>query len=136
MTKKTITIVAAAVATIGLGYAAGASTNNSAQEAAHYAATHPVVAPTPMPTATVTKTAPAKPAPTVSTTTTVSVATVPQACLDALDNADQGFTYASQIITAAGEFDVATMNAVTEKVTALAPKYNANKAACRAAGGQ
>lgn len=85
------------------------------------------------PRPTVTVTAPAKPAPTV--TTTVNVPTVPQACLDALTSAEQGFDLAAQGFTAASNFDVATMNAVTEKLGKLAPTWNANKAACRAAGG-
>lgn len=85
------------------------------------------------PRPTVTMTAPAKPAPTA--TATVNVPTVPQACLDALDNADLGFTYAGQIMNAASQLDAATMNAITDKLTALAPTYNANKQACRAAGG-
>lgn len=84
------------------------------------------------PRPTVTVTAPAKPAPTV--TTTVNVPTVPQACLDALTSAEQGFDLAAQGFTAASNFDVATMNAVTEKLGKLAPTWNANKAACRAAG--
>lgn len=121
MKKQTITVVVAFVIGVA-GTAAVMSTEGKANEAVANA--------TPRPTITVT--APAKPAPTV--TTTVNVPTVPQACLDALDSADQGFTLAAQGFTAASEFDVATMNAVTEKLGELAPTWNANKAACRAAG--
>lgn len=88
------------------------------------------------PRPTVTVTAPAKPAPTVTTTTTQNVPVVPQSCLDALDNADLGFTYAGKIMTAASQLDADTMNAYTEKLNELAPTYNQNKAACRAAGGE
>jgi hypothetical protein len=123
MKTHTILAVGAVVAVAG-GLTAAVLSGNSAQDAATYAATHPVV----------TVAAPAKPAPTV--TTTQQVPTVPQACLDALDNADLGFTYAGQIMDAASQLDSDTMNAVTEQLNALAPTYNVNKAACRAAGGQ
>lgn len=101
--------------------------STAAQDAAH-------------PTATVT-------APAV--TTTVKVPTVPQACLDALDDADTGFTYAGTALGAASdgftaaslgntsglELATKTMDETTPKLTALAPQYNAAKAECRAAAG-
>lgn len=131
MKKRTLAaLIAAPVVVAGVWTAASASDNN-ATDAATYAATHPVVVSTPAPTVTVTE--PAKPAATV--TTTVAVLTVPQACLDALDNADLGFTYAGQIMDAASNLDSDTMDTYTAKLTALAPTYNANKAACRAVGG-
>jgi hypothetical protein len=125
MKKKIIAAIVAPVA-IAVGWTACAADDNSATEAAKYATTHPVV----------TVAVPAKPAPTVTVTRTASVAQVPQSCLDALDNADTGFTYAGQIMNAAAQLDSVTMNAYTEKLNALAPTYNANKAACRQAGGQ
>lgn len=120
-------IATVVVAAAAVGFTALALNDNKAAE---------TVANSPRPTVTVTRTAPAKPAPTVTTTTTANVPTVPQACLDALDNADLGFTYAGQIMNAASQLDADTMNAITEKLNALAPTYNTNKAACRAAGGQ
>lgn len=107
----TIAATAAFAALTGCG-------DSSAQKAAEYAATHPVITPAPAPTVT----------------TTVNVPSVPQSCLDALDNADQGFTIAGQIMTAASQLDAATMNQLTDKLTELAPTYNANKTACREAG--
>ena len=111
--KKTI-IAIGVVAGLGLGFTVIAANDNKATEAVANA--------TPRPTVTVTRTA--------------SVAQVPQSCLDALDNADTGFTYAGQIMNAAAQLDSVTMNAITEKLNQLAPTYNANKAACRQAGGQ
>ena len=124
--KKTI-IAIGVVAGLGLGFTVIAANDNKATEAVANA--------TPRPTVTVTSVAPAKPAPTVTVTRTASVAQVPQSCLDALDNADTGFTYAGQIMNAAAQLDSVTMNAYTEKLNQLAPTYNANKAACRTAGG-
>jgi hypothetical protein len=121
MKKRTIAAAIAGSTVAAVAWIAFAADDNKATDA---------VANSPRPTVTVT--APAKPAPTV--TTTQKVATVPQSCLDALDNADLGFTYAGQIMNAAAELDADTMNAITEKLTALAPTYNTNKAACRAAG--
>lgn len=117
--KKTITTITAACALLTLA-ACGTGKANEA------------VANAPRPTVTIT--APAKPAPTVTTTTEVQ--TVPQSCLDALDNADEGYGYAADAMTAAGNFDVPGINAAAAKLRDLAPTYNANKAACRAAGGQ
>jgi ABC-type transport system substrate-binding protein len=118
-------IATVVVAAAAVGFTAFALNDNKAAE---------TVANSPRPTVTVT--APAKPAPTATVTATATVAQVPQSCLDALDNADTGFTYAGQIMNAAAELDADTMNAITDKLTALAPTYNTNKAACRAAGGQ
>jgi hypothetical protein len=124
MKKRTLAALIAAPVVVAGGLTAFAATDNKATDA---------TANTPRPTVTQTVTAPAKPAATV--TTTVAVPTVPQSCLDALDNADLGFTYAGQALNAAADFDVATMNAITDKLTELAPIYNTNKAACRAVGG-
>jgi hypothetical protein len=144
--KRFLNYVATFVVGVGITAAVYSSSNDSAQKAADYAATHPTV----RPTVTVAKTAPAKPAPTVTVTTTAApVVTVPQACLDALDNADTGFGYASTALEAAGngfaavsEGDVdklleqnRIMKAAGAKTSELAPTYNANKTACRAAGG-
>lgn len=131
MKKITIAALIAAPVVIGVAWSAAAANDNSATEAATYATTHPAVTPAP----TVTVTAPAKPAPTVTVTTTQSVTSVPQSCLDALDNADTGFTYAGQIMTAVSKLDFEAMGPITDKLTELAPTYNANKAACRQAGG-
>jgi hypothetical protein len=146
--KRFLNYVATAVVSVGITVAVYLSSNDSAQDAAGYAATHP----TARPTATVTKTLPApdpKPAPTVTVTTAAAATvSVPQACLDALDNADTGFGYASTALEAAGngfaavsEGDVdklleqnRIMKAAGAKTSELAPTYNANKAACRAAG--
>lgn len=146
--KKPVIIALAATAAVGIGWTALAWPDNSAQDAANYAAAHPVVTRSaPQPTVTVTQ--PAKPAPTVTTTTTQTVTSVPQSCLDALDYADQGFGYAGTGMQAAsdgfaavarGDLDgvleaTRVMKETTPKLTALAPQYNAAKAACRAAGG-
>lgn len=129
--KRFLNYVATFVVGVGITAAVYSSSNDSAQKAADYAATHP----TSRPTVTVTKTAPAKPAPTVTVTTTAApVVTVPQACLDALDNADTGFGYAGEAMTAAGDFDVAGLNTANAKLRELAPTWTANKAACRTAG--
>jgi curli biogenesis system outer membrane secretion channel CsgG len=133
--KKTITILAAAAAVVALA----ACGTDKAQEA---------VANAPQPTVTVTAPAPpAPPAPTV-TVTAKADSSVPQACLDALDNADEGFGYAAGAMGAAGEgFDavsvgdidklleqIPVMKSMGTKLNNLAPTYNTNKAACRAAG--
>lgn len=132
--KKTLNYVATFVAGVGITAALYSSSNDSAQEAANHAA-----AQAPRPAATITKTAPApkpKQVPTVTVTTTAAPAvTVPQSCLDALANAETGFGYAGEAMTAAGDFDVAGLNAANAKLRELAPTWNANKAACRASGG-
>lgn len=135
--KKTITILAATAAAVALA----ACGSEKAQEAV-------ANAPTPRPTVTVTAPAPpAPPAPTV-TVTVKADSSVPQACLDALDNADEGFGYAAGAMGAAGEgFDavsvgdidkllqqIPVMKSMGTKLNNLAPTYNTNKAACRAAG--
>jgi hypothetical protein len=75
------------------------------------------------------------------------VEVTPQACLDALDEADQGFTIASkgfdkvsEIVQAMSVLDVDTalekideLNDITGDMSALSGPYNADKAACRAA---
>lgn len=122
--KKTIAFSIAAVAAVTAGVTALAWNDQNATDAATYASTHPAV--------TITQTAPPEPAPTV--TVTVETSSVPQSCLDALDNAETGFGYAADAITAAGEFDVAGLNEATRKTKELAPTWSANKAACRAAG--
>lgn len=71
--------------------------------------------------------------------------TVPKSCLDALDEADTGFTAAGGAMGAvkdvlsgnlSAELGLLKLNEQTATLTNLAPSYNANKAACRAAGGQ
>jgi hypothetical protein len=80
------------------------------------------------------------------TTTTVAVA--PQSCLDALDLADQGFTYAGEAMGAASDgfdaasrFDIAGLKDASARITAAGGKiegitadYQAAKADCRSAG--
>ena len=119
-TTKIAAVVALAAATVLTG-CGGQSPSSS-----------PAAAPAP----TVTVTAPAK---------TVTKTVTPQACLDALDYADTGFGYsaesmgfASEAFTAAANLDIDGVEAagndlseVTDKFTALAPDYNAAKAACR-----
>lgn len=70
---------------------------------------------------------------------------VPKACLDALDEADAGFTAAGGAMGAvkdvlagnlSAELGLLEMNKHTATLTNLAPSYNANKAACRTAAGQ
>lgn len=130
--NKHLSYIATVVVSVGITAALLTSSNDSAQKAADYAATHP----TARPTVTVTKTAQPKPAPTVTVTTTAAATvSVPQACLDALDNADTGFGYAGEAMTAAGDFDVAGLNTANAKLRELAPTWTANKTACRAAGG-
>jgi hypothetical protein len=135
--KKTITILAATAAVVAL---AACGSEKASEAVAN--------APTPRPTVTVTAPAPpAPPAPTV-TVTAKADSSVPQACLDALDNADEGFGYAAGAMGAAGDgFDavsvgdidkllqqIPVMKSMSTKLNALAPTYNTNKAACRAAG--
>jgi hypothetical protein len=88
--------------------------------------------------------APATPAETVTLTEEVT----PPACLEALDLADQGFTYAGEAMGAASDgfeagsrFDIAGIEAATErisqagdKIEAITADYQAAKAACRASG--
>lgn len=121
--KKTITILAASVAVVALA----ACGTDKAQEA---------VANAPAPRPTVTVTAPAPPAPPAPTVTVTAKAdsSVPQACLDALDNADEGFGYAADGFAAVDSADLLGLSTATANVRALAPTYNTNKAACRAAG--
>ena len=78
---------------------------------------------------------------------TVEVATVPDACLVALDAADEGFTiaaeamgYASAGFMAASEYDLAALQAAQEGIVAssdklapVSPQYTTNRDACRAA---
>lgn len=70
---------------------------------------------------------------------------VPQACLDALDYADEGFTYAadamdasSRALFAAGEFDIAGIEAANDDIdtatsglNSIADDYVASKESCR-----
>lgn len=123
MKHPVATLVVGGLATATVGWILVACSDNSATEAARYASTARPVTPT------VTVTQPAPP----PVTMTATVASVPQSCLDALDNADLGFTYAGQIMRAAGQLDAETMNAVTAQLNELAPTYNTSKAACRAA---
>lgn len=83
----------------------------------------------------------------VTKTVTKEVPTTPQACLDAISYAEQGFDYAAQgfgyssdAIKAVSEFDVAGIQAanagmqdVQSKMAALNPLLQAAKADCRAA---
>jgi hypothetical protein len=85
---------------------------------------------TPAPTPTVTKSVPG---PTTTKTVTNTVSEVPQACLDAIDNAETGFTYAAEALRAAGDFDTAGIEAATAKLKTVAPDWQANKELCRAA---
>jgi hypothetical protein len=116
---------------IGIGATIGDPAATSTKPVA--AAPTVTVTATPAPAPTITLTLPAKPAPTVTTTTTVKVATVPQACLEALTYAETGFDLAATAITAAGEFDVDTLTKTTARVNRLAPKWLAAKEACRSA---
>jgi hypothetical protein len=70
---------------------------------------------------------------------------VPKVCLDALDEADAGFTAAGGAMGAvkdvlsgnlSAELGLLKLNEQTATLTNLAPSYNANKAACRTAAGQ
>jgi hypothetical protein len=77
----------------------------------------------------------------------VKVEKTPQSCLAALDLADQGFKYSSEAMRAAADgfhaaarFDVsgieaanADLTAVNEKMSAMAPDLQTQKAECRAA---
>lgn len=133
MKIRTILAVGAVVAVAG-GLTAAALTGNSAQDAATYAATHPVVVSTPAPTVT---------------TKTVAVPTVPQTCLDALDAADnaittagEGFSILADAMRAASNFDVdgitnadARLKALnTEKLTPALDAYKTARDTCKAAG--
>lgn len=69
----------------------------------------------------------------------------PQACLDALDDADQGFALAGRGFTTAGDIvdalisgdineaekQVNNLRDVSDQMNSLAPVYNEHKAACR-----
>lgn len=124
MNKATAAASVAAVVAVAAGFTALGWNDNNATETAKHATT---AGPVPV-TVTITRSAP--PAAPVTTT----IASVPQVCLDALDNADVGFGYAAEAMRAAGAFDVAKLNSISEQLTGLAPTWNANKAACRAAG--
>lgn len=77
----------------------------------------------------------------------VPVPTVPKQCLDALDEADHGFTLASDMtssfsdaIKAIQAADISGMTSATDDIKsinssldALSPQYNANKMLCRGA---
>lgn len=83
-------------------------------------------------------------------TVTKTVEVVPQACLDALDEADHGFTVASKVvgalsagITAASNYDAdgvsratGDVQAYTSELSAITDPYNTNKTACRAKAGK
>lgn len=120
-------ILPAAALFIGMGM--GAAGAGGSQE--------PAAAPTPAPTVTETVKVPGP-----VETKTVEVPgpereVAPAICATALDYADQGFTIAGEVLTAlqagiaSGDFSGA--DAGNEKMSALAPKYNAAKAACREA---
>lgn len=78
----------------------------------------------------------------------VKVEVTPAVCLSALDLSETAFGYASEALgytsaalTAAGNMDIAGINAASAdlkvlnpKITAIAPRVNAAKAECRAAG--
>jgi hypothetical protein len=57
----------------------------------------------------------------------------PAACLTALDLADEAFGYAGEGFAAVADMDVDGLSAATRKVTQVTPRYQAAKAACRAA---
>jgi hypothetical protein len=129
--KKTTTIIgAAALATAATVILIATTNDQPALKAVENA---------PRPAVTVKVAAPAKPAPTVTVTAKPSV---PQACLDALRDADAGFGYAGSAMDAISDLLVdpdAALEQITtanRNLTALAPSYNANKQACREAGGQ
>jgi ABC-type glycerol-3-phosphate transport system substrate-binding protein len=84
---------------------------------------------TPAAAATVTVTSAPTPAPTVTTTQSVA----PQACVDALDQADKGFEIAGSAFQAAAKYDSTALGKASEQLKTLAPQYNATKAQCRAA---
>jgi hypothetical protein len=81
-------------------------------------------------------------------TVTKTEAVAPQSCLDALDLADEGFTYAGEAMGAASDgfdaasrFDIAGLKAASGRITAAGDKiqgitgaYQAAKADCRSAG--
>jgi hypothetical protein len=87
------------------------------------------------------------PGPTVTKTVEKEVPVTPEACLRYITLSEEGFGHAgdamgimSEALTAAGEFNVAAMNAandklkaITPKMNELAPKSNAAKAECKAA---
>ncbi|AYN56870.1 hypothetical protein PBI_ANDREW_56 [Arthrobacter phage Andrew] len=116
------------VAAVALAAGMGAGSSGKAPEA--------VAAPVPVPA----------PAPVVKTER-VTVEKVPESCLHALDYAERGFTYAgegfaaaSAAVSAAASLDYAAveahnseMGAITDKLSGLAPDWQAAKADCRAA---
>jgi hypothetical protein len=135
--RKTIIPAAALLLGIGMG-AAGAGTPQP----------QPASAPAPAPTVTQTVETPGPvqtervevPGPVQTKTVKVpgpEVVRVPASCTTALDLADEGFTVSSEILKAiqdsiaSGDFSGA--EAGNAKLNALAPRYNATKAACRAA---
>lgn len=120
-------ILPAAALFIGMGM--GAAGAGGSQE--------PAAAPTPAPT--VTETVEVKvPGPVETKTVEVpGPATVPPVCTVALDYADEGFTISSEVLGGlqaglkTGDFSAS--DAGNAKLNALAPKWNAAKAACRLA---
>src|SRR5690349_21170900 len=116
--SKGIIAAAAVVAVVGGVWIAVAASDNQATDTAAAASPRP----------TVTVTAPAKPAPTVTTTTTLTITSVPQDCLDALDDADtviatsaKGIGIMADAFTAASNLDVDGIQAATDKLNALNP---------------
>jgi len=128
MNKKVTTIVIAGAFLVGGGFGSASSQATPVKTAAPVTVTKTVQGPERVVTKTVTKTV------------------TPQSCLDALDMADKGFGYGAAAISAASDgfkavstLDVPGMTAATTRMTtagdslgALAPDYNAAKAACRA----
>jgi hypothetical protein len=131
--KKTTTVIgAAALATAATVILIATTNDQPALKAVENA---------PRPTVTATMTAPAKPAPTVTVTTTAKpTASVPQACLNALRDADAGFGYGASAMDAISDLLIDPDKALEQittanrSLTALAPSYQANKAKCRAGG--
>jgi hypothetical protein len=123
-------IIPAATLFLGIGMGAASAGGGGGQE--------PAAAPTPAPTVTQTVEVPG-PVQTKEVEVTKEVKVTPAVCKVALDYADEGFTNFAEILQAindgisTGDFSAAA--AGNEKVTKLAPKYNAAKAACRATVG-
>lgn len=127
--KRWLLKAAIPVAAFLIGTGAGAAGAGGGQE--------PAAAPTPAPTVTETVKVPG-PVQTKEVEVTKEVAVTPAICKQALDYADEGFSDFAQILTdiqagiSTGDFTAA--QAGNEKVSKLAPKYNAAKALCRGGG--
>jgi hypothetical protein len=127
MNKKLTTVTVVAAFLIGGGVSAASSQAEPAKVPAAVVKTVTV----PGPERVVTRDVPG---PERIVTKEVTKDVTPDECLTALDLADEAFGYAGEGFAAVADLDVAGISAATRKITGVTPRYQAAKAACRAAG--